>query len=618
MRYTVAMFLAVCVMFLAFAPAHAEKKSQVLDQYTQTTTYVVEKGDWLSKIAAKHDLKVKRLAEINEIDDPDRIYPGQELVIPVQVQGKEQSAPKQEKKKQEETRPQQKIIEIEEESQTYTVQSGDTVWGISQKFDVSQADLVKANDISDPSSIREGEELVISDELEKEEVQRDTPIGGEETSGGVFQWRDPGADPFTDDPQDPENIQQALGLLGFSQDEVADISSEVQDASGQKSYIQKGDKLAAMVFGDGRVEKPVVAAFDDKQPVKVYTTATLDRLGYALVVPEACGNFSLIRKTPKIEEPKKEVEAEEPPPPAEPETGPPSVSGTFPSSEGDGPSFPEVPTHPGTPGENGEEGTEQTKFDAYMGGGYSEPAHGSGHDQHAWGKARYRPLWAEIGSMDVGIGGFVYGAMGSGEDGEYGYDWNKVAIGPNVKVMGEHWDADLDLGVGIMSNEGEEGKYQGEQEDDFWYVSSSTSFYKRRNEGKQWLPESNFGIEATIPFNTDHDHSWDRNELSPDPWDNQQVEFSYKQGIYDFNLNGVRFTPEAHAGVGHSWGQEADFYKIGPGMSAAYKGYDIFTLSANYQEYMGSDADSWNWFSLTLDVGNAYRAWKASRIEKVN
>ena len=105
MRHTVVMFLAVCVMFLAFTPAQAEGKSQVLDQYTETTTYVVQKGDWLSRIAADNNVKTEKLVEINGIENPDRIYPGQELIIP--VQGEVKSLPKQ-KKKREESRKKQK------------------------------------------------------------------------------------------------------------------------------------------------------------------------------------------------------------------------------------------------------------------------------------------------------------------------------------------------------------------------------------------------------------------------------------------------------------------------------------------------------------------------------
>lgn len=43
--------------------------------------YIVQKGDTLSGIASKYNTTYQRLAEINNIDNPDLIYPGQKIVI---------------------------------------------------------------------------------------------------------------------------------------------------------------------------------------------------------------------------------------------------------------------------------------------------------------------------------------------------------------------------------------------------------------------------------------------------------------------------------------------------------------------------------------------------------
>ncbi len=45
------------------------------------TIYVVQKGDTLSSIASKYNTTYQRLAEINNIDNPDLIYPGQKIII---------------------------------------------------------------------------------------------------------------------------------------------------------------------------------------------------------------------------------------------------------------------------------------------------------------------------------------------------------------------------------------------------------------------------------------------------------------------------------------------------------------------------------------------------------
>lgn len=548
-------------------------------QATTWGKHTIRKGEWLSQIAEQYNTTVESLMIINDdIKDKDRIYEGDILTVPVDEEKEKPDIPA------ENTVSRDRQVKRDVQAETYTVRKGDTLSKISRKFGVSLKKLIRANSaVEDPDLIYPGWELRIPDS------------GGSES--GVFHWKNVGVDPFTTNPEDPEQLKKGLRLLGFSQEQIFDISLEMRDAEPEISSFKKGDRLEAMVFGESRVEKPVICAFEEEQPTKAYTTSTLEKLGYILVVPEVCGNYSLI-SAPKKEEPSAKVEG-------------------LPSTE-ERPSFSEVPTHPG---KRDKKRLERTKFEAYMGGGVDEPVHASGHNEHAWGKVRYRPFWAELtDSIDIGFGIFGYGAIGSGRDGSYRHSWKRFSVGPNVKFVGENWDTDFDLGIGALSSDGEEGRYESDQRDKIYHLSVYSSFYKRRNEGEKWWPETNIGLDATIPYDTDHDHSWDGRSLEPDPWDNQVVELSLKQGIYDFDVGGnIRLTPEIHAGLGHSWGEEADFYKIGPGMSAGYKGYDILTLSVlNYQEYLGSDADNWSWASLTLDLTNTYKAWKASRIKKVN
>jgi LysM repeat protein len=46
------------------------------------TTYVVQPGDSLSGIATKFGISQEELQQANNINDPDSIYAGQELIIP--------------------------------------------------------------------------------------------------------------------------------------------------------------------------------------------------------------------------------------------------------------------------------------------------------------------------------------------------------------------------------------------------------------------------------------------------------------------------------------------------------------------------------------------------------
>ena len=96
------------------------------------TTYIVQPGDTLSAIAARYGTTYQNLAVINNIADPNRIYPGQEI----RIDG---------------TAPTSNASE-----EYYTIQSGDTLSGIAAKFGTTWQWLAEVNSISDPNLIYPG------------------------------------------------------------------------------------------------------------------------------------------------------------------------------------------------------------------------------------------------------------------------------------------------------------------------------------------------------------------------------------------------------------------------------------------------------------------------------
>ena len=72
------------------------------------TTYTVSKGDTLSGIANKYNTTFQKLAELNGIQNPDIIYEGQVLKVPLQSDSN--------------------ILAL------YTVKEGDTLWEIAEDF----------------------------------------------------------------------------------------------------------------------------------------------------------------------------------------------------------------------------------------------------------------------------------------------------------------------------------------------------------------------------------------------------------------------------------------------------------------------------------------------------
>jgi len=99
------------------------------------TTYTVQKGDTLAKIASKYGLTVNELMSANpSIKNASLIYVGQKITIPAT-----------------------KMV-------TYTVQKGDTMYAIAKRFEISYTELLKANpNITNPAMIYVGQKITIPD-----------------------------------------------------------------------------------------------------------------------------------------------------------------------------------------------------------------------------------------------------------------------------------------------------------------------------------------------------------------------------------------------------------------------------------------------------------------------
>jgi LysM repeat protein len=153
-----------------------------------SSSYVVQRGDTLSKIAQELDTSVAALADANNITNPDRIYIGQELIIPgsntymVQpgdtlgrIAGKTGVSVETLARANGITNPNllyvgtQLQLTVPEhsftpdtgEGTTYVVQSGDTLGGIAHRYSTTVNSLVELNRITNPNLIRIGATLVI-------------------------------------------------------------------------------------------------------------------------------------------------------------------------------------------------------------------------------------------------------------------------------------------------------------------------------------------------------------------------------------------------------------------------------------------------------------------------
>ncbi|RMF00971.1 MAG: LysM peptidoglycan-binding domain-containing protein [Chloroflexi bacterium] len=117
--------------------------------------YEVQRGDTYNAIAKRYGLTVKKLFEANQIDDPNRIFPGQKLVIPGYTLRSPEPEPETPKVAPPHVEP------SAEEPFIYTVAGGDTLNTIAKRYGITVRELIEANDLADPALIHVGQKLVI-------------------------------------------------------------------------------------------------------------------------------------------------------------------------------------------------------------------------------------------------------------------------------------------------------------------------------------------------------------------------------------------------------------------------------------------------------------------------
>lgn len=168
---------------------------------TDGSTYIVQQGDVLSRIAGRFGVSTKALREANHLKS-DKVYVGQKLTIPKASAGSSTAAAptvnhskkngngvgKDAKETKETKAPaaaptavspsataaESSAAEATNASSassnaasaqsmvfTYTFSEGDTLSGISRTFGVLKEDLLRVNNIKDPNSIKPGQKLII-------------------------------------------------------------------------------------------------------------------------------------------------------------------------------------------------------------------------------------------------------------------------------------------------------------------------------------------------------------------------------------------------------------------------------------------------------------------------
>jgi len=110
------------------------------DQRVSYRRHRVQRGESLGAIARRYGVSTHAIASFNRISNPDRIYVGMELVIPLAGQ-----VPPQ---------PETTVTR-------HTVAAGETLTGIAHRHGVSPEELASNNGLSDPDHLRPGQVLTV-------------------------------------------------------------------------------------------------------------------------------------------------------------------------------------------------------------------------------------------------------------------------------------------------------------------------------------------------------------------------------------------------------------------------------------------------------------------------
>jgi LysM repeat protein len=113
-----------------------EEPSEPIEPPSEFTDYTILPGDTLSLIALKFGVSWVEIAEANGIVNPNQIYSGQVLKIPVSTPG-----------------PSPEF--------THVVQPGESLLGISLTYGIPWMSIATANNLVSPYFIQPGQSLVI-------------------------------------------------------------------------------------------------------------------------------------------------------------------------------------------------------------------------------------------------------------------------------------------------------------------------------------------------------------------------------------------------------------------------------------------------------------------------
>ncbi len=129
--------------------------------------YTVKKGDSLIKITKEQKISLKELLALNNLTTKSTLFIGKKLLI---KKGDEIETKKESKK---ETK---KIAKKKKSQKKYIVKSGDTLWSIAKKHNISIKKLRELNNLKNKDIILDGMVLIVEGEVVKKKSTKNVKV----------------------------------------------------------------------------------------------------------------------------------------------------------------------------------------------------------------------------------------------------------------------------------------------------------------------------------------------------------------------------------------------------------------------------------------------------------
>jgi membrane-bound lytic murein transglycosylase D len=135
--------------------ANLEQNSEPLVTWQ---TYTLKKGETLEKVAAKFDIEVDRLREVNGLSGRKRVQPGQMLLVPLEGEDAETNLDETYRLRDFQASPEEYAASVR-----YRVRSGDTLSSVARRHHTSIARIKTINGLNS-NELHAGQRLVIYQE----------------------------------------------------------------------------------------------------------------------------------------------------------------------------------------------------------------------------------------------------------------------------------------------------------------------------------------------------------------------------------------------------------------------------------------------------------------------